>query len=888
MGMVYKTDLDYTVLDNPKLTTEALLKYIESAGFFTPFSKEWSLQNIYKFVSIICRMEKVEPTPEQFLYILCNCHRLLNEACAGAGKTTMSKYKIIVANLCYGIPSDHIIAITYNRHAAEDIEHKYKSLARIVNEKSRGRTHIGTDVRFTTMHAWSLMWVEEYKQQLGLRNVQLLEESDEQKFMQATVKRFLKNNGKENMIISDTMIQNLLSLNNWIRETLTGDESVAWNVCSSRVELKMFSDDELKELFKDYVSRKKLLNRVDYQDIIDYFWTLLQDKDVIARIRRAYTYFVVDEYQDITPSMLRIFHHIMEGNPGEGIEKFENGYLTCIGDGDQSIYGFRGTDSENCIRFKESYPDAKITAMSVNRRCDRNILSYAQRIIESNVNRIKKPIRGLHDGGTVSVHYYNSETDELRKVVDILRGLPTLNNTCICYRNLLSSQFLVVKLLEAGIPFNTRRGVKPFSDIYSRSIDDLLTLLENPNIPRYAEQVMYKMVPRGTSYTKDNLNMLYKAHQDELKNSRRGHFVEPKNFWEYGYGDWYRQNGFKQAIDNLHMAHLAIRNNQPMCAFMPVLIEQLKRYFINSLRKNLFSDKLSDEYVHFIDTYYTQNIPYRSFKKEREKLLLNLEDSKYKGVVLTTMHGLKGLEFDNVIVLDMDDNLYPGNELKSKALTEQQREKIEWEARRLLYVTVTRAKHNLTLLFNNNCPSRYIKFFVESDDLVALYGSANKIPNLSTGEDLSISNKTIDVLASNDDEFIFEEDMPSSLETAVNKSDTPVSEKGEASVGDELDTMFALDEETANAEDISIDSLFDVEDSNSIDVSEFDNMFDGDDSAMQSTNLFDSTPENIDDMFSNALNQTEKKKVSLPWAEDPLNNKPKLTAILDLMKEKEK
>ena len=130
--------------------------------------------------------------------------------------------------------------------------------------------------------------------------------------------------------------------------------------------------------------------------------------------------------------------------------------------------------------------------------------------------------------------------------------------------------------------------------------------------------------------------------------------------------------------------------------------------------------------------------------------------------------------------------------------------------------------------------------------------------------------------------------MPSSLETAVNKSDTPVSEKGEASVGDELDTMFALDEETANAEDISIDSLFDVEDSNSIDVSEFDNMFDGDDSAMQSTNLFDSTPENIDDMFSNALNQTEKKKVSLPWAEDPLNNKPKLTAILDLMKEKEK
>ena len=133
--MTYKTDLDYNLIDKPNLTDEELLKYIEE-NFFDKSLTKWSLKNIYVFLQILCKLEKVEPSVEQLIYILCNHKRLLNEACAGAGKTTMSKYKMAIANQCYGIRGADILAIAYNTHAAEDVKQKYTSLARKLNKKA--------------------------------------------------------------------------------------------------------------------------------------------------------------------------------------------------------------------------------------------------------------------------------------------------------------------------------------------------------------------------------------------------------------------------------------------------------------------------------------------------------------------------------------------------------------------------------------------------------------------------------------------------------------------------------------------------------------------------------------------------------------------------------
>lgn len=862
MSKVYKTDLDYSIIDKPDLTTQELLNYVRE-NFYTPCEGAWKLSKVFKFVQLMCKLERVSPSTEQYVYILCNKSRLLNEACAGAGKTTMSKYKMAVANVCYNVPGRNIIAIAYNRHAALDIEKKYQLIARRVNEITQGKMHIDTDIKSTTMHAWCLSWVEEYKNRWRIKNIQLLETEAELEFMRKALTRHLKTIKNENFIVTDNLVSNLIQLNNWIRETLSLNDPQEWYLCSSRTECSMLSSTDLTAIFANYKRSKELLGYQDYQDLIQYMWELLQDPEIVARIRRVHKYFVVDEYQDITPSMLRILHIIMEGDETLGIPRFTDGTLVCIGDGDQSIYGFRGTDSENCIRFKEAYPDAVITAMSINRRCDKTILDYARKVIESNVNRIEKPIRGLHDGGEVEIAYYNSEVDQIRQVIDELREIPLLRKTCICYRNLLSSQFLVVKLMEAGIPVNIGRGVEPFSDIYSRSIEDMLDLLEHPDIPLYAEKVLYKYVPRGQSFTKEGLKKVFRDHAEELKKSCRGNYIEPKKFWEHDFGTWYHQRGFGQAIENLRKAQMAIRMNQNMSAFMPVILEQLRRYYIDALRNNLFADKLSDEYIKFIERFYTQDIPYKSFKKDRAKMFEDMRSNRADGVYLTTMHGLKGLEFDNVIVIDMDDNLYPGNELKNNKFSEEQRAKIEWEARRLLYVTVTRAKHKLKLFFNNNCPSRYIKFFVESDDLTRLYGQAeidvtSSDIQIATG---SMIQKLSEEFA--DDEFILEDDISSSVLSTVNETEFEKTQNSFDDIADEIyDDILGEEEEKSTSNNKATTNLFG------------DNTLDG---------------VGIDDDFDDILDDSKDTKADLPWLENPetVDYKPKLSTMLDMLRNSE-
>lgn len=234
------------------------------------------------------------------------------------------------------------------------------------------------------------------------------------------------------------------------------------------------------------------------------------------------------------------------------------------------------------------------------------------------------------------------------------------------------------------------------------------------------------------------------------------------------------------------------------------------------------------------------------------------------GVYLTTMHGLKGLEFDNVIVLDMDDNLYPGNELKNNSFSEEQRTKIEWEARRLLYVTVTRAKHNLKLYFNSRCPSRYIKFFVESDDLSRLYGQA----------DIDITSNNIQVATGSmiqqlsedyaDDEFILEDDIPSALLTTVAENEY---EKSQDSFDDIIDDIY--DSVLGDSDEIA------------------DNKAE--------TNLFGDEQSNVDegidfgDSFDDVLTENPQPKQEKPWLENPesADYKPKLTTLLDMLRNTE-
>jgi ATP-dependent exoDNAse (exonuclease V) beta subunit len=229
---------------------------------------------------------------------------------------------------------------------------------------------------------------------------------------------------------------------------------------------------------------------------------------------------------------------------------------------------------------------------------------------------------------------------------------------------------------------------------------------------------------------------------------------------------------------------------------MPEVIELLYDNYVNGLMKSILSNSITPEYVKFVNKYFSQNISYEVFDKQMREKKKQLEENKDEGVKLTTMHGLKGLEFDNVIVIDLDDTIYPGRELASKNLTERQAVKIELESRRLLYVTVTRAKDNLTLYFYQNCPTRYYEFFVNNSDLAEKYSKcAENSYFVQEAKTVELMNKVNSI----EDEFVFEDDLTSDDNDLTNNFSQPKQDTGVDDL--DFDDLFDSVEESTKQEE---------------------------------------------------------------------------------------
>ena len=722
LSMNYKTDIDYELLSKD-LSDAEIVKYIKS-NFYEDGKSSKDLSVIYKFLKLVHRLNNINPSNEQLVYILNNKKRVLCEACAGAGKTTMSYYRMIMFNAFYNIPSDKMLSLCYNKHASDKVEKEYAKIARSINNAIGSSGYIGTKIHAYTIHAWCSIWIKEYLQKFGLQQLNILEENEQISRLSSEIDRF--NKKRDNPVnYTEATVVSLLQLYNFVCETLTMEQPEKWY--SKFEDLHQFKATDLQQIMKSYDKIKKLIKRVDYSDLLKYMYVLVCDSEIVKRIRLNYKFIVVDEWQDVTPAMSRIIEKLVNGSEELGIPPYSDCYLTVIGDGDQSIYGFRGTDSDNCIKFRDNYNvpglenEVCVTSMSINRRCKSVILSKAREIITSLTRRIQKPLNCIHDGGNIETYCYISESDEISKVVSILnRYKDELYDTCICYRNTSSSSYISTILLSKHIPFRVVRGIKPFADLYTTTINDLLNMLSNPNVPGYARKVLYKVLPKGKGFTKEYINKEISKHIEARSKSSRDNYVEEKYFWDYDFTPGKNQKGFAEAINILKMASDQCISGKAMFVYMPVVINLVSMYYFNNIYNMFYKDKISEEYISYVKRYYSCNLSYVEFKAKHKKDIEFLRENEKTGVYLTTMHGLKGLEFKNVIVMDLHDGIFPGTDLKG-AINEEDLERAENEARRLFYVTVTRAKDNLHLMFSDTQPSRYIRYFKPEEHLEALY-----------------------------------------------------------------------------------------------------------------------------------------------------------------------
>lgn len=690
--MAQSFNLTLDIPDNIKsMTHKELVEWagdrIKTAGKFTPIQVLNIMNNIFMRLGL-------ELDNEQLLFLLDDSKRLLCEASAGSGKTTVSQLKMIKFKLLYGFDGSDILAIAYNDHAQEDMQKRHTALvSEIMSQRIEG-VKLNDRIVCRTFHSNALAWVMEYSSKCGISNkdTAIISDTNADKFMTKALESSITNYNKkyqENIDfnkLDPLVVTNLLSYLSYIEE-------VMWTVDDSEFHPKFTELKLEKEIVSEAINRFNKLcefnSMYTFSAILVKFYNLLKDnEDIRKRVQCAYKILLVDEYQDMTPLMNAIIYLMIN----------EETIFNAIGDGDQSIYSFKGTDSLNCIKFKDTFNNGKVISMGANRRCRKNIVDVARNILSINKLRYPKEIYSLKDGGSVSTRPYESTAEECDYLISELKKIPTdeLFNVCIAYRNRESSLLLSKKLLDARIPFKVKAGYEPYKDMLSSSLYDIYAMLKQPLSTAYHRVALYKVCPASRA----NVNKVIDSDKSK----------ELKHYLDY---DWDILGGLANSVRKslyiLKECEDAIKSDAPMCNYFGKLWNLFKLYYWNWVSEQTrFPSDLENSIV---ADYSTQR-GYKKFLKDyNEQIEIRDRFSKSGvGVTLTTFHSLKGLEFNTVYLIDLDDAIFPCYEKIEKScngnLDAELSEKEECV--RLFYVSCTRPKDNLIVLYNKNRPSIYI------------------------------------------------------------------------------------------------------------------------------------------------------------------------------------
>lgn len=571
--------------------------------------------------------------------------QLIVIACPGSGKTTTLVRRINHMVRDCKIPPEHILMVTFSNAAAKEMRERY--------QKQFGKDN----VTFCTIHSMCLAILRKFA---GYTNENLM--TDSRTFFYEQLRKYKQINDKEEFINSLITEISVIKNNQLILE---------------EYHPKCCDDQHLFiELFEAYEAYKKELKLIDFDDMLIFAYkTMKEDKECLEWLRNQYRYIQVDEYQD-TNYLQRDIIYLLAG---------ENGNLTVVGDDDQSIYGFRGARPEIMLNFKKNYPDTKEVHLSTNYRSDKGIIQFADALISKNQNRFKKKFLGSKkDLGKVDrVDSITRESQLNRvalKIQELIENGEDPNNIAVLYRTNKQSEGMADLLLTMKIPFysiekiNSRYEHWLFQDIRSyynlangrgkNPKRDLSRVLNHPNRflldPEYIKAGPDKDRMRRTAYVTNKI-------------------------------EWKRNN----ALDAITAFFYALErmeglNPADMLANMNSFAKYSKYLSEYADYRNIESEELTDLWAKYTEDAKKNNTwnEWGRYIVRYNAAIKNSQKQK-DGVVLSTMHSSKGLEWKHVFIIDCVEGTCPFSKAETPAELE--------EERRLFYVAATRAKENLYL-----------------------------------------------------------------------------------------------------------------------------------------------------------------------------------------------
>lgn len=582
-------------------------------------------------------------------------------SCPGSGKTTVTVIRLANLMVKGGVSPQQILALTFSKASAKDMNDRFKSLF----------PSLANHVKFATIHSFAFHIIRHFEQISGTR-YEFIDTPNQM------------THSKRQLLASIYLEKSERYLSDDEYETITGQISLLKNLMiepHQTTEIKKYVENEVElfiQVYKAYEQKKEANFFLDYDDLLTTaYQILIHQAELRTFYQQRYTHIQIDEAQDTSKIQYELIKLV--ATPRNN--------LFLVGDDDQSIYAFRGAYPKQLLDFKQTFKDAQIIYLTENFRSSQNIVKMSSTFISHNHDRYPKEIKTPNPPSSVPVlHHFQTEKEQFTYLMEQLKAIDDLNEVAILYRQNVSAISLIEMLERHQLPFKLQEGK--------------LTFFTHPIVKDVVAFFHLTLNPRDAEAFKRIAKILYLSAsviQQTLAQS------------ESPYLDYLtRQVAFKTAFQRDKIRQFKL--NLPKLKDLPpkrgihFILDTLdyesyltKRGFIKDEKERVYTQGLA--VIETLKSIASETGDIHEFLNRLSHLYQLSHQSSQQmmpAINLLTFHASKGLEFNTVFLVDCMDGITPSSSALNQHLLHEE-EEFE-EERRLFYVAMTRARHQLQIL----------------------------------------------------------------------------------------------------------------------------------------------------------------------------------------------
>ena len=616
---------------------------------------------------------------------------------AGSGKTRVLTYKIAYL-LENGYQPWNILALTFTNKAAREMKER---IARQVGPERARHLWMGT------FHSMFLRILHVEAGHIGFTSQFTIYDTADSKSL---IRSIIKEMGLDEKVYKPGMVQARISN---AKNHLVSPAGYANNKEAYEGD-RAAKVPALRDIYQRYWERCRQADAMDFDDLLFYTFLLFRDHpEVLARYQDQFRYILVDEYQDTNFAQHSIVLQLAKNHQ----------HVCVVGDDAQSIYSFRGADIDNILYFTKVYPDTKVFKLEQNYRSTQTIVRAANSLIEKNQWQIRKEVFSEKEKGeAIGVYQAYSDVEEgdivVNKIAELRREKRyAYSDFAILYRTNAQSRIFEEAMRKRSMPYRIYGGLSFYQRKEIKDVIAYFRLIVNPNDEEAFKRIINYPARGIGDTTVGKIIAAATGHNVSLWTV----LCEPLAYGlNFNKGTVGKLQAFRELI-SAFITDAAEKNAYEIGADIIRQSGIINDVCQDSSPENLSRKENIEELVNGMSDFCAQrqeegnpNVLLGDFLSEVS--LLTDQDSDKDGddekITLMTVHSAKGLEFKNVFVVGMEENLFPSSMVgdSPRALEEE---------RRLFYVAITRAEEHCFLSYAKTrfrygkmefgSPSRFLK-----------------------------------------------------------------------------------------------------------------------------------------------------------------------------------